>query len=187
MRRAGDHCRRCRSRPPSTVRWPRSRMLSGFYARWMTPCPCAYASAPATSRQHAGRFDGANGRRRTHASATFPLDVRHAKNKNSPIFDSVDGDDVWMGQFRRRARFAQEPLPQLGVRRLRGRQQLDGDGTVEAHFARQVHHAHPAPAQLPFQRVAARDGGLEVEEQAIRRAGLAHASMIGPAWTPAPF
>ena len=56
---------------------------------------------------------------------------------------------IWISQ--------QEALGGLAGDDLRA-QDLDGDGAVVLAVARQIHHRHPAPAQLPVDRVAVAHG-----------------------------
>jgi hypothetical protein len=80
------------------------------------------------------------------------------------LLHRMDGDDVRVRQPRRRARLAQEALARRRLGGQRRRQQLDRDGAVQRHVARQEDDAHAAAAELAVERVAAGDGGLEVEE-----------------------
>ncbi len=76
----------------------------------------------------------------------------------------MDGDDVRVGQPRRRAGLLQEALAQLGHPGQVRREQLDGDRPLEREVPAQEDDAHAAPAQLAFQQVAAAEGGLERDE-----------------------
>ena len=113
-------------------------------------------------------------------SQCFAVYVRHdEKHECADLFDRVNRNDVWVGELRRHAGLAYEPLaPPRDLGEL-GRQQLDRDDALEAQVACAVHDRHPAPAQLALKRVAARNGGLEIEEQAVGRAP--------PRWTHAPY
>ena len=54
-------------------------------------------------------------------------------------------------------------------------QHLDRDEPIELDFAREVHDAHAAAAELALERVLAGDRFLEVDELSIE-----HASSYGP-------
>jgi len=48
-----------------------------------------------------------------------------------------------------------------------GRQQLDRHRPIESHLAGEIHDSHTAPPQLPLERIAPGERGLEVEEEAV--------------------
>ena len=68
--------------------------------------------------------------------------------------DVVDRDDARVVQRAGRPGFLDEALPAVGIGHLVVRQDLDGDEAIEMGVARLVDDAHPAFAQLGFDRVA---------------------------------
>ena len=73
------------------------------------------------------------------------VDVLHRDERLALVLaDVVDGDDVGMGQARRRTGFAGEPLLDLVVE---DRQDLDRDGPIEHRIAGQVEQPHAAFAK----------------------------------------
>ena len=130
-------------------------------------------------------------RGRQRPAAPHPLRERLAvyvghgeEHEVADLVDREDGNDVWVTELRGGARLAQESVPQILVPSLARRQQLDGDGAVEPHLARQIHHAHASAAELPLQRVAPHEGGLEVEKQTVeggrRRSGAVEVTHTTP-------
>ena len=96
------------------------------------------------------------------------VDVRHdVEDETARLVDRVDRNDVRMGESRRGARLAHEPVAQLRVRGELGRQQLDRDGAIETHLAREIHHAHSAATELALERVSAGDGFLKREKECV--------------------
>ncbi len=99
--------------------------------------------------------------------------AHHEEDETRRLSNTMDGDDVRMGQSRSGARLTEEPFACVRLLREVRRQHLDRDVTVQLHIARKVDHAHPAAAQFPLERVLASERGLEIEK--LRRAS-AHAS-----------
>ena len=146
-------------------RVPSSRMLSGLMSRWMTESAWAALSASAVSfmmrrtssdRQPAPPPDPARQRLAVH--------VAHDEvHQPLALADGVDRDDVGMGQPGGGLRLAGEALADVLLEGELGRQHLDGDPALEPLVAGAVHHAHPAAADLAFERIGvaqrlARDG-----------------------------
>ena len=124
------------------------------------------SEAPRDVAKHPGCFRRSD---RTPPAYTFrqrfTLDVGHREEHElADLFDGVNRNNVRMGELGCGPRLAQKALAQLGVGGLGWWQQLDRDGAVEPHVARQVHNPHAAPPQLPLQRIPARYSRLEVEE-----------------------
>ncbi|KPK01131.1 MAG: hypothetical protein AMS20_14190, partial [Gemmatimonas sp. SG8_28] len=88
-------------------------------------------------------------------------DVEH---EVAALLDRVDLHHVRVGEAGRGPRLTEKPLPDGGVRRQLGREQLDRHRPVERHVAREEHHAHPAAAELAVEGVPSGDGLLEREE-----------------------
>jgi len=79
----------------------------------------------------------AAGRGAARARERLAVHVGHGeKHEVADLVDREDGDDVRVAELGGGARLAQEALPQGPVPSHAGRQQLDGDGAVEAHLAR---------------------------------------------------
>ena len=86
----------------------------------------------------------------------------------SDFSEAVDVRDVRMIERREDFRFALEAGEPLGIRRDRGRQDLDGDLALQLRVGRPIHLAHPACADLggDFVGAEARAGS---EGQSLRR------------------
>ena len=82
------------------------------------------------------------------------------------LIDLVDGADVGVVEARRGARFVDETLPGLGVRRRARGEELEGDRPVETEVLGFVNDTHAAPAEpagdavLPGHGFAGADLGL---------------------------
>jgi hypothetical protein len=62
--------------------------------------------------------------------------------------DAVHGNDVWMIERRRHARFALEPVRHRGAERELRRKHLQRDGAAEVHFLGLVDDRHAAATEL---------------------------------------
>src|SRR5262249_31313568 len=97
------------------------------------------------------------------------LDVRHGEEDEiHPLIYGVDRDDVRMAELRRGAGLAQKPLAERWVCGKLGWQHLDRHRAVEPHLVSEINDPHPSAAQLTFERVPARKGGLQSEEESVR-------------------
>ena len=83
-----------------------------------------------------------------------------------------------MREFRGGARFSEKLLAHIGCLGLLRRQHFDGHGTIQGNLAGEIHHTHPAPADLPFQRIAAGKGHLQLHQ--LDRKWLVHQVYLGP-------
>src|SRR5439155_21180408 len=72
--------------------------------------------------------------------------------------------DVWMGQGGDRLDLAEEPLGPEGHGELRP-EHLDGDRPAVLQVLGEEDHRHAALAQLPFDRVALDECGLDADEE----------------------
>src|SRR5277367_424639 len=52
--------------------------------------------------------------------------------------------NIWMIQCRRRARFLHKALQPIRIRRVRPRQNLDGDDAIQPRVPRPIHFSHPS-------------------------------------------
>ena len=87
-----------------------------------------------------------------------------------------------MVQLRRGLRLAQEARLDLAAERELGRQDLDGDGALEAAIFRPIDDAHPAAPDLAVQLVVRAEHALDVRAQlGVRRRydGIRQASGSG--------
>ena len=95
--------------------------------------------------------------------------VRHReKHHVGALVDGEDGDDVGVGELRRRPGLTEEAPARDRVARLRRVQQLDGDRAIEPQLARQKHHARPAPAEAAFEHVTTGQSAVEHADVGIR-------------------
>ena len=87
--------------------------------------------------------------------------------------DVVNGADVRVVEARRGAGLVDEPLPGLGIGRESGRQELQGDPSVEAEVLGLVDDAHAAPAELADDAELPGDGlpGLDLSDRDPDRSG----------------
>ena len=126
------------------------RMLSGLMSRWITPRPCAYASASATSRSTRRTcVDGQLAILVHLARERRPFDERHDEvDEPIALIDAVDRHDVRMAQLRRRLGLAQKSRLDLAAEGQLRRQQLDRDQTFQPAILRTIHDAHAAAPEL---------------------------------------
>ncbi len=90
------------------------------------------------------------------------------------------GEDVGVLEPREDLDLEQEALGGLADDDLRA-QDLDGDGAVVFAVARQVHHRHPAPAQLSVDRIAVAHGDRleDGSPTSVKHAGKLRGSLPG--------
>src|SRR5207249_7474987 len=105
----------------------------------------------------------------------LPVDVRHHEVDEAvrPFADAVDRDNVRVGQPGGGLRLAQEPDADLLAEGELRREYLDGHLAFQALVTRLVHDAHPAAADLPFDRIGAAQRLAQARHQRI--VGLGHA------------
>src|SRR5437870_12315002 len=105
----------------------------------------------------------------------LPVDVRHHEVDEAvrPFADAVDRDNVRVGQPGGGLRLAQEPDADLLAEGELRREHLDGHLAFQALVSRLVHDAHPAAADLPFDRIGAAQRLAQAGHQRI--VGLGHA------------
>ena len=108
--------------------------------------------APMRGQQRVGHVGGDRNREADVEGATpeglgkrFPFDVLHDDRSPSVGFDDhlVDGADVRMLERGGGPRLPDQPVPCRGVSGLVGRNELDGDVSIEGQVARQVDRSHP--------------------------------------------
>ena len=167
-------------------------------SRCTTPCRCAWASASVTSPQDSRRLRDRNALRRSAqpVAQRLPVDERHDVIQQAVRRPRVDqGEDVRMLELRRDGDLAQEPVGADGGGEI-GVQNLDRDRTVVPQVAREVHHRHPAVADLALHVVPAREcrakplervghvlrvHGRTESRRTVARGGRQSSESLGPA------
>ena len=118
-------------------------MFAGFRSRWMTRCSCAASSASAIcfamGRLHRAACPCG---RRCNRSSPSPSSITSAAI--APLFPARGSREVRIIEGGEHFRLALKTGEPLGVRRDRGRQNLDGDLTFQPGVDRPKHLAHPA-------------------------------------------
>ena len=112
-------------------------------------------------------------RQRTRALHPFAealaFDIAHdVREEVGRFLHGIHGHDVRMGEARRHARFAKEAFAERWKHGVLRRKHLEGDEPVEAKVAREIHGAHSAVAQLPFDRIPVAKAGVKLFEYAHR-------------------
>src|ERR1041385_273479 len=140
--------------------WERST-FSGLMSRCTMPCPCAYASARATSRRMLTLSAGVSGgpaQRRGRRAAPGPERLA-GDERHGVVRDAVRGagaqhrDDVGLLEPRRELDLAGEPLGGEPLAE-RGGDDLDDHLPVQRGLRRQPDPRHPAATDLPLDAVA---------------------------------
>ena len=83
------------------------------------------------------------------------------------LLDAVDGHDMRVEHPGDRTRLAQEAVAEVGLRRERRWEQLDGDVAIERGLAGKDDDPHRAAAELPFDAIPACQDALEGIELAF--------------------
>jgi hypothetical protein len=92
------------------------------------------------------------------------------------LADVVNGDDVWMGELRRRLRLTREASADCLVERELRWQDLDGNPPVQPPVTCPVNHGHSAATDLVFDLVLGSDSGCEPFQKVVCHSSLRVAS-----------
>src|SRR5437870_10731450 len=105
----------------------------------------------------------------------LPVDIRHHEVDEAvrTFADAMNRHDVRVGELSGGLRLAQEPDADLLAEGELGREHLDGHLALQALVPRLIHHAHPAAADLPRDRVGAAQRLAQARHQGVF--GLGHA------------
>jgi hypothetical protein len=138
-----------------------SSTLSGLMSRWTTPCRCAYASAFDVA-QHADDLGGAQRSAREPGAQRFAVDEGHRIERQPlDVAGREDRNDVRLLQRGGRLDLALEAAHRQSLRQL-GRQNLDGDFTLEAELLGFEDAAHAAAPELALEAVSVAESFLEL-------------------------
>ena len=125
-----------------------SMMFAGFRSRWMMPCWCAFSRAMRDFRADLQDLIERQRAFRQAVSESLAFEIFHHQEVGAVLrADIVEGADVRMLQRGNGPGFPLHPLLQFGVRGKMRRQNLDGDGAVEAGVLGAVNLAHAPSAE----------------------------------------
>ena len=130
---------------PSSV----SMTLAGLRSRCTMPCSCARARPSAISVASSSDRDRAERPRAIALAQRLAAHQLHRDEAHAVRFaDLVNDADVRVLEPRGRLRLAEKPPAPIVVGDQVGRQDLQGDFSIERRIERAVDHAHPAPPEL---------------------------------------
>ena len=93
------------------------------------------------------------------------LHVAHDEEDEAARFTyAMNGDDVGVRESSGRASLTNKAFARLVCEGQVRRKHLDGDVAIQLHIAREIDHAHPAPAELALERVLASQRALQIHE-----------------------